>query len=153
MPDESPIVAKLCDVRKGDLYIRKLATGKWTNPAHATRDHNSDGCDAAVILERHHPWPDSRLIRIISGWDHGEMIAEGVLALRSQSGAYYTSDGRNLYDSPRVVIEEWENLMIVNAPTLGVVPPVTPNLDGAGNDSHENYVSTLWDAMKEALLK
>lgn len=151
MPDESPFEAELCDVRKGDLYIRKMAAGQWTNPARATHDHNSFERDTVVILERRSPWPGSILIRIISGWDHNEQIAEGTLALRDIQGTYHTSNGLHLSENPRVIIDQWENLPLVDAAALGKILAALPNSDDTGIPDYKYSVSKLWDALNRVM--
>jgi hypothetical protein len=151
MPDGSPFEAELCDVQKGDLYVRKMASGQWSNPARATRDHDSFEHDTVVILERRPPWPDGRLIRIISGRDHNEQIREGTFALRTPGGGYYTDDGRNLYDSPRVIIDQWENMPIVSARVLGAVLASAPNPDEIDNERYKNSLQNLWGALNEVM--
>lgn len=151
MPDESPFEAELCDVQKGDLYVRKMASGQWSNPARATRDHDSFEHDTVVILERRPPWPDGHLIRIISGWDNGEKIKEGTIALRIPGSGYYADDGRNLYNSPRVIIDQWERLPIVSACALGAVLASAPNPDEIDNEKYKNSLQILWEALNEVM--
>jgi hypothetical protein len=151
MPDGSPFEAELCDVREGDLYVRKMGMGRWTNPAHATRDHDSSERGTVVILERRAPWPDSMLIRIISGWDHNERIAEGTLALRDTQGTYHTSNGWHLSENPAVIIDQWENLPLVDAAALGKILAALPNSDDTGIPDYEYSVSKLWDALNRVM--